>query len=360
MPYPALLRQPDWVLESASADRTNTSQLTSKPNAAALKSWRLIEPGWLALEKGDRQQAERAWRMALTQNPNDLLLARAVNQHSPHLLEMQVIRRREALWRNRIAVIIPGELRCLNQSKHFFQALSRSTDLFVCTSSDFAGASDQLPAKVEIIDQEPSLSVGSMHQWHKLARCLAMVRKHEVTRGQRYTHLLKLRTDYHHIQPKRLIKELVNADGLICASDKVFGGSRELMLLFEGFYAALHGWFDEHEQSYWPINCDTILKSDDSVKWYGMSFPRALIGQPNSVNELRSILLNRKQALSKKLQQWRPPTKSDPTNLYWRLFQGHPRFASEICFARFLNFNAIAAHSSAGTKGFLRSDRLKQ
>ena len=59
------------------------------------------------------------------------------------------------------------------------------------------------------------------------------------------------------------------------------------------------------------------------------------------------------------LLRWQPPT-DDPalTQSCMRFVQGHPRFASEVCFARFLNFNGIAVNSTPGVRGFLRSDRL--
>ena len=181
---------------------------------------------------------------------------------------------------------------------------------------------------------------------------------------QKYTHILKLRSDFHHVKPKYLLKELVSADGILCSSDKVFGGGRELMMLFEGFYAGISGWFDQKELDYWPINTETILNSDDSSKWYGMNFPKHLVGQPSSVEKLREVLTIGGQGLAKALQNWRPDQKIDKFNYdqYYieqlhRIVPGHPRFASEVCFARFLNFNGITTHNSPGLIGFLRSDR---
>ena len=163
------------------------------------------------------------------------------------------------------------------------------------------------------------------------------------------------------MQPRNLLTELVSAEGLICSSDKVFGGQRELMMLFEGFYTAISGWFDQREQQYWPINTATILASDDSCKWYGMNFPKELVGEPATVEDLREILCAGGKVLAKALQQWKPSNDSDMQQLYikqlHRLIPGNPRFASEICFARFLNFNGIRTQNTTGVLGFLRSDR---
>ena len=356
--YPALLRQPTWVLQSASADRPEANQLLAAPKPEAQRSWRLIEPGWRALEAGDHTNAEALWRQALVQAPADLLLQRAINQHAPQLLACGRPSRRGAPFGSRLAVVLPGELRCLNRSLPLLRALTSHADLFVCTSSAYAAAARQLPATaLQVIDPEPNLPMGAMQQWHKLAEALAMVRQHERHSGRRYSHILKLRSDFQHVQPRRLLAELVAADGLICASDKVFGGRRELMLLFEGFYPAIAAWFDQQEQRYWPIHVAQVLRSDDSAKWYGMPFPTELVGQPPTVEALRAVLTAGGEALAQALLHWRPPAGAQLEALSCRFFHGHPRFASEVCFARFLNFNAIPAHSSPGLLGFLRSDR---
>ena len=360
MPYPAPLRQPAWVLQSGSADQPGPEQLRSEPTPEAQQAWTLIEPGWRALQAGDRPRAEQLWRQALRRHPHNLLLLRTLNSHAPALIRQPALVRRRTPLGQRIAVLLPGELRGLAHSGPFLQALARRADLFICTSTAWAAEGRSLPGQLQLVDPEPDLPMGAMQQWHKLALALAMVRRQEECTGRRYTHILKLRSDFLHARPQRLLTELVTADGLICASDKVFGGRRELMLLFEGFHAAIAGWFDQREQLYWPINTAPILRSDDSSKWYGMAFPRELVGQPSSVSELRAVLAQGGEALAEALLRWRPPAGSDGDDLYWRLFQGHPRFASEVCFARFLNFNAIPSHCSPGLMGFLRSDRLQR
>ena len=293
-------------------------------------------------------------------HPHNLLLLRTLNSHAPTLLRQPALGRRLAPLGHRIAVLLPGELRGLTHSRSFLQALARRTDLFICTSAAWASEGRSLPGQLHVVEPEPDLPMGAMQQWHKLALALAMVRREEQRSGRRYSHILKLRSDYLHAQPQHLLAELVAADGLICASDKVFGGRRELMLLFEGFHAAIAGWFDQREQAYWPINTAPILHSDDSSKWYGMAFPRELVGQPTSVAELREVLAQGGATLAEALLRWRPPAGASGEDLVWRLFQGHPRFASEVCFARFLNFNAIPSHCSPGLMGFLRSDRLQR
>lgn len=356
MGVPELLRQPNWVLQSASMDQPGPAQLSPEPNADALAAWALIEPGWQAFERGDRASGEQLWREALRRAPHNLLLQRAVNTQAPALLPRVRLRGLRAPWGSRVAIVLPGELRNLERNLPLLRALARQADLFTCTSAAFAAAAQALPGQRLIVDPEPLLPMGAMQQWHKLAECLRLVRAHEQQTGRRYSHILKLRTDYQYVAPRRLLHDLVRADGLICASDKVFGGQRDLMLLFEGFQAAIAGWFDNQEQRYWPINTAQILESDDSAKWYGMGFPAELVGQPATVEELRSILRSGGSALAEALRRWTPSSPDDPQ--LHRLFRGHPRFASEVCFARFLNFNGIPAHHCRSLQGFLQRDRL--
>lgn len=359
MDYPKCLLQPSWVLDSASADQGNALTMEKTPSASALLSWNVIQPGWLAWYQDDHLAAKALWSQALQTSPDDLLLHRVINAHAPELLHQPIPDLRQPDGPATIALVLPGELRCFSRSQQWLQALTCHADLFVCTSAAYADAARQLDAEVLIITPEPDFPVGTMHQWHKLALALRMVRAREVRTGKRYTHILKLRSDFHHLQPSQLLPQLVSGDGLLCASDKVFGGHRDLMMLFEGFFSAITGHFDGQEFSYWPIHSAQILCSDDSAKWYGMLFPQELIGQPNTVGAFRQTLARGGEALSRALLEWRPPAGGDPRQLYWRLFQGHPRFASEICFARFLNFNAIPVHGCTGLSGFLRSDRLR-
>ena len=240
MEYPDSLRQPSWVLQSASADRPGPEQLIQNPYEVAEQAWSLIRPGWDALQAGDAIKAKKMWKTAIAKQPSNLLLMRVVNKYSPELLKQGLVSRRGSPWGSRIAIVLPGELRCLTNSLSFFKALSRHTDIFICTSEKFAETATQLSVTdLKLVHTEPDHPVGAMQQWHKLRETLHMVRLHETQTGQKYTHILKLRSDFHHVQPKRLLAELVAADGLICSSDKVFGGRRELMMLFEGFYAAI-------------------------------------------------------------------------------------------------------------------------
>ena len=348
---PLSCRQEPWVLQSASADQPHPpANLQITPEAEAATAVLRLQHDWPA---------------ALHANPANLVLARAINQRAPHLLKQPVPRWLPRPGRPRLAVLLPGELRCLERSHAWLCALSQRADLFICTTAAYVDAATSLrPTALAVVDQnsellkaEADLAVGSMRQWHKLAVCLQQMRHQEALRGRLYSQVLKLRSDYFVLQPHTLLQELkaLAQDpqaGLIGASDKVFGGSRDRMLLLAGFWQSLCGHFLDLERQRWPVNLAPILAGDDSAKWYGLGFPQRLVGQPSAVAELRHILISGGAELARALA-----APSEPGEQMHSLFRGHPRFPSEVAFARFLNFNAIPMRETPGLRGFLYSDR---
>ena len=306
-------------------------------------------------------------RMSPQLDDDDLLTSRKLNRDQPQALRQRLPPRRLHWRQHRCALLLVGELRCLSRSGRMLARLGQAADLFIVTTKDYAQlASSLVPQRrLLIVDQSPgeqlvdeSLVVGSMKQWHKLHLALQLVQTAEQRRGRRYSHLLKLRSDYLYVHPRHLIKDVIHQTqhpkaGLVGASDKVFGGPRDLMMLFQGFFQSLEGWFDDREQHYWPINLAQVLASDDAIKWYGMNWPVELIGQPETTEAWRQVLLEGGYGLATALAQFKP----GPNTKYHRLFQGHPRFASEVSFARFLNFNGIPFRDCRSLRGFLYSDR---
>ena len=73
------------------------------------------------------------------------------------------------------------------------------------------------------------------------------MRAEERRRGCPYRWAVKWRTDFYLLEPHQFLQELKELDrdhaGLIGASDKLFAGRRDLMLLLEGFGDALQGHF---------------------------------------------------------------------------------------------------------------------
>ena len=87
-----------------------------------------------------------------------------------------------------------------------------------------------------------------------------------------------------------------------------------------------------------------------------MNWPKAIIGTPADPTSWRKILTAGGQKLAEELAAFR----SSPNVEYHRILRGHERFASEICFSRFLNFCGLPFQDCLGLRGFLYNDRKTQ
>lgn len=359
--------QPDWVLQSASADHPISANPLRPMDPIAQEAAELLKSGYRAGQVAGIAAAEAQWRFAHRRHPSNLWLARGLNRVAPHLLEQRIPRRWRRFQHHQpvLAVLIPGELRCLSRSGPLLKQLGRIADLFITTTSGFRSEAIALqPQDLQVIEDDPQLveaerdlPVGSMRQWHKLAACCRQMRAAERRRGRPYRWAVKWRTDFYLLEPHQLLQELGELDrdpdpGLIGASDKLFAGHRDLMLRLEGFWHALQGQFLDLDSRKSPVHLETILRGDQSAKWYGFGLPERLVGQPASVPELRHTLQLGGSDLARALSEpWLP---DEPLVNF---FPGHPRFPSEVVFARFLNQLLIPMRESRALRGFLYSDR---
>lgn len=330
-----------------------------------------IQPAWVLLTaSANRQNVEMG--VNSTHNilkDNALIQARQQNSVDPSSLVQQVPQRCGKAS-GRFALVLIGELHCFQRSESLLRQLSQEADLYVVTSERFRAVAEDLapPRQRKIIEDHPketsvdqNLPVNSMKQWHKLSLALNLIRKHEQIQKQKYQYILKLRSDYFYAHPDKMLSSLVKQcrspnGGLVGASDKVFGGRRDQMMLMEGLFQAIPLWFDQRETEYWPINLQQVLESDDAIKWFGMNWPKDIVGTPGDPTSWREILREGGQKLAAELAAFRP----SPTTEYHRILRGHERFASEICFSRFLNFCGVSFQDCRGLRGFLYNDRKIQ
>ena len=343
--------QPNWVLESASRNLSScSSQLLSQPSSENINLLNNINQlNWQTATDKINNIGE-----LLSKYPSNLVLYRLINQlFTSQLPEYSLSAPVSNL--PKFAVVIPGELRCFESSYKFLSGLSKFADIFICTNNEFTDKALSLSRNVYIIENEPELEVASMHQWHKLYMCLGQVKRQEVINKCHYEYILKLRTDFYLVKPQNILQDLMNAKGkIICSSDKIFGGSRDTMMLFEGFYLSLLNTYFGKNITHQQFNLQQILRSDDSFKWYGFKFPTDIFGIPNSVEALREKIT------SIVLANPNYPFKNfGSTENTFSFFKGHNTFPSEICFARFINSLGIPVQSSAGFQGFLREDRFQ-
>ena len=330
-----------------------------------------IQPAWVLLTASTNRQNLARDGNTTHDILNDVALIQARQQNSANpssLVQAGLHPPRKAP--GRFALVLIGELHCFRRSGALLKQLSEDADLFVVTSERFRHIAEDIaqPNQRQIVEDHPEeasvdegLPVNSMKQWHKLSLALKLIRKQEHILKRRYQYILKLRSDYFYVHPDKMLKSVAKQcrspnHGLVGASDKVFGGRRDQMMLMEGFFQAIPLWFDQRETEYWPINLHQVLASDDAIKWFGMNWPKAIIGTPADPTSWREILTAGGQKLAEELAAFRP----GPIVEYHRILRGHERFASEICFSRFLNLCGIPFQDCRGLRGFLYNDRKTQ
>jgi tetratricopeptide (TPR) repeat protein len=322
------------------------------------------ELGHLRKAAGKHSEAMHHFSRAVELADGDERILREVDRAAPSLLSCASVLDAGSMT-GKCAILVPGHLRRLESSVDFLGSLAGRCDLFLCTNEGYREAAKQLGrefgARWTVVEDDPgdariedALPVGSMKQWFKLARCLEMMLREEKEKGFRYAYIYKLRTDYHFVHARRFpdLHRDDEIDGLFAASDKVFGGRREFVMPLAGLCTAMKTHFLDRQHRYWPIGVHQILESGDSYKWFGMRFPARVVGPCHSVEALRASLHGKEDAL----ESYRPR----PLDRYVSLFEGHPRMASEICFARYLNLLGIRVHESERLAGFLLSDRLEE
>lgn len=296
----------------------------------------------------------------------ELSRARAINLKAPSELKQKRPSRLDVPLGERWAILLPGELRCISRSKELIKQLGRYADLFVVTSEKYRKEAEELgPVDLTIVSVDPTRGLkedevphAAMKQWNKLSMALRAVKEREVSCSKRYDYIVKLRSDFFFVHSKFFFRgirqQLSKVDiGMVGASDKVFASRRDTMMVMQGFYESLLGWFYQREQSYWPININQVLESDDAIKWYGLNWPIEIIGNPRTTQSWRRFLVENRETLRSQLQSFEPSKNTE----YHKLFHGDSKFASEVCFARYLNLIGISFHDCYSLRGFLYSDR---
>ena len=198
----------------------------------------------------------------------------------------------------------------------------------------------------------------AMNQWIKLEIGLELIKRQEEINSKMYTHIAKLRTDYYYSSPKFILRELTKSlnnpkTGLLGASDKVFAGRRDTFMVLEGYCRAMEPWFYENKRDFWPINIKQVIGSDESLKWYGMKWPKKIIGNPKSIRDMIHFLKSNRIFVEECMANHKEEDNSES----WHLFKGDRKFASEVSFAQYLNFTGITFCETKALRGFLYSNR---
>lgn len=333
-------------------------------------AWYLLEKAREKFEEKKPDKAAIFAKKSLQSSPDDFSLARQVNLMMPDLLQYGEMKMMPPKSKSRVAIIIPGMLRCLHRSLPLLKSLISHCDLFICTSPEFETDAESLQkeglVRIKIVKDNPELPAIAMQQWMRMNECLKMLKEQESETGIQYTHIIKVRTDFYFLNPEKILDVITGLNsGLLMCSDKVFGGKRNDMLRFQEFYQKIMDYYVDSSQ-WFDINLRQILRSDDSFKWFGLLFPESVAGEIKHPEEMRYLITKNgvdfyQDHIDRSMKKPADNRLLEGCRLMRTLYDESPPgkkvFASEICFAAFLNRENTDVHWSPNFSGILWHDR---
>ncbi len=333
--------------------------------------WFTWQKAMRAFGKGDHAAGLRLSKVAFFEADKDLSLMRQINTMAPSVLKHNSLILTPPMDSIRLAVVIPGDLRCIDRNMALFQELLKYCDLFICSSERSRMATRELKdlpgLKISIVPDAVHLPFGAMQQWMRLKESLDMVEQAERQKKISYTHIVKLRTDYFYANPAELLKSVGKiVSGIEACSDKVFAGDRKTMMSMRAFYDNIMDFVVDKDYKF-PVNIHQIIRSDDCFKWFGMLLPEKVLNGATMTDQFRTNLSKFDQTaisnMATEVSLFNQSPKAEKgkrlmQTLYDNVAAGEKVFASEICFAAFLNKMNITVRWNPSLSGILWSDRV--
>jgi len=321
--------------------------------------------------RGMLEKSKQVCREIVSKYPGDLQAIRVINKLHPSLFLFKKNDVAPPKPNSRIAIIVAGELRLISRSMTFFNNLAQYCPLFICTSTkakEHVLLSLISPnVKVALEEDDPTLPFSAMQQWMRLDKALRLISEAEKEQDEPFTHIIKLRTDFYHANPKEILSATCQMNGgILASSDKVLGGDRESMMSFCDFYARIQDYVCD-EKTILPLSLDQIKESEECYKWFGNLLPETLFKKmthPGSCRE-EMMKLSDEEFLERKnhMDEFSISLENGKgvrlmKTIYQYSLPGEKKFASELAFASFLSQRGIPVRFHASYGGVLWSDRI--
>ena len=199
------------------------------------------------------------------------------------------------------AFLVTGELRLMDNALDSYLEIARSGHLFIATSAKYvesvkvladAGANVCVGTKreltnveMEYLDRRPGL-----YQWLRFQEGIDLILDFESNTQTSFKRIKKLRTDYifDDLSSYLCSTNEDSFEGILCNSDIIFSGKREYIIPLRGMFDACVYTFFDRGEDYFCFNPDQIRRSDDSLRWYWFSFPKAIFSESLSARRIRS------------------------------------------------------------------------
>ncbi len=206
----------------------------------------------------------------------------------------------------KIAFIITGLLRKVDENIKFLNFISDNFDLFICTSKEnekdlelFNDVKDYFLVEDDIKEKATqkfllNVKEGSkILQWHKLFIAKKMLIEYEDVHDMKYDLIYKIRTDLSFEENLNLDfdKHLHLTKTLFMSTDHYFGGCSEVMKKVCDFYIFILTNYYNCNNTYQPLNFELIKNCDfAAAKFEWLKYPKKLASKKANFKEMKKAL----------------------------------------------------------------------
>ena len=269
---------------------------------------------------------------------------------------------------NDLAILIPCQLRCWEQSKDLIFSLAEEHHVFIFTDPEYAHITNNINHKnihvflsnnKKYSMKQKYIFDNQLQQWFKLHCLINEIYEFEKENDIFFKSFLKIRTDFAYLNQNELVNiaREMQEDCLFAKSDISFSGRREFFLPLCNFFEAASQVYINFNNRFLPICTSQIINSDyDSYRLHWLKYPKKIIGNINHKIVLKSFdiknLITRHEnqilEMNKRLEN------QELTQAYT-----NDKFSSEQIFARYLNLNNIVCKNHEKFIGALIDQRVK-
>ena len=268
---------------------------------------------------------------------------------------------------NDLAILIPCQLRCWDQSKDLIISLAEKHHVFIFTDPEYSYITDKINnTNIHICfsdnkkysEKKKYILDSQLHQWFKLHCIIQEVYSFEKKNRIFFKTFLKIRTDYGYLNQNQLvnINREMKENCLFARSDITYSGKREFVLPLGNFFESASQVLSNYNNKFMPICTSQIINSDyDSYRLHWLKYPKKIINKINHKVVLSAF--NVKQIIekneSKILEMNKNLNNQELTN-----DSDKDKFSSEQIFARYLNINNITCKAHEKFAGALLKSRM--
>ena len=269
-----------------------------------------------------------------------------------------------------LAILIPTQLRCWNESKDMIFSLSEKDHVFIFTDPEYRKEINAFNnPNIHIFysddnkyqNKKKHIIHNQLHQWFKLHCLIEEIYDYEKANNIFFKTFCKIRTDFSYLNQNELvnIEREMNENCLFARSDLSFSGRREYFLPLGNFFESASQVYINFNKKLLPICTSQIINSDyDAYRFHWLKYPKEIIKYIDHKFILKAFDI--KNIILKKENKILEANKLFKENKSSNTYEAEDEiFSTEEIFARYLNMNNITCKSHSKFAGALISTRFK-